>query len=355
MSGEPARRIFTVFSALLLATATVSVSAELCDEQPADAARIAYCGANAPEDIVLFERSSLLISAMQPARHLFQFDLMSQSLQPLEALLEPLSAEQNWGDPACAAPDELLTHGLDLARRPNGEWQLLVVNHQARESIEFFEVQAPDDDALRLRWRGCVLAADDAQFNDVAALRDGGFLATDPITASMQLPKMILGALGRPTGRVYRWSIGEGYRAIPQTEGAYPNGILLSADGKSFYLNLYLDGEVREHDLETGDVLNRIDVPMPDNSSLTADGQLLVASHDASLVALLMAIASGAEERNAIAYEIVAVDTDSFASRVIFRSEGEDMGGGTIAQRVGKDLYIGAFRGDRMLRVTLDE
>jgi hypothetical protein len=38
---------------------------------------------------------------------------------------------------------------------------------------------------------------------------------------------------------------------------------------------------------------------------------------------------------------------------VLYASDGSSLGGGTVAQQVGADLYIGAFRGDRMLRVRL--
>ncbi|MDA8961952.1 SMP-30/gluconolactonase/LRE family protein [Congregibacter sp.] len=327
------------------------VLAEKCSNPLSQNGVDAFCGIDAPEDIVLFEDQFLLISSMAPAKHLFGFSLASEVVAPIETVLEAVTDGQNWGDASCSLPSEILSHGLDLSRRESGQWQLLVVNHHDRESIEYFEVSAGGDDATRLHWRGCVMAGENAQFNDVAGLPDGGFIATDPITASMQLPRMLLGSMGMDTGRVYRWRPESGYSAIPHTDGAYPNGITLSADGRSFYLNLYLDGEVREHDLETGEILNRVAVNKPDNSALTADGTLLVASHDASLYALLKAITSEAGERNSIAFEIVEVDLQSFEASVRYRSEGEELGGGTVAMPVGNDLYIGAFKGDRFIRV----
>ncbi|EED32139.1 hypothetical protein NOR53_3560 [gamma proteobacterium NOR5-3] len=337
---------FTV--AVLLSPATF---AEVCTDPPSVSGVDAFCGIDAPEDIVLFQDQLLIISSMAPAKHLFGFALASEVVAPIETRLEAVTQGQNWGDTTCNLPKEILSHDLDLSRRVSGEWQLLVVNHHERESIEYFEASAGDNDATRLHWRGCVMAAENAQFNDVAGLPDGGFIATDPITASMQLPRMLLGSVGMNSGRVYRWRPQAGYSAIPHTEGAYPNGITLSGDGQSFYLNVYLGGEVREHDLETGEVLNRVAVKKPDNSTLTADGTLLVASHDASLYALLKAITSEAGERNSIAFEIVEVDLQSFEVSVRYRSEGEELGGGTVAMPVGNDLYIGAFKGDRFIRV----
>lgn len=337
---------FTV--AVLLSPATF---AEVCTDPPSVSGVDAFCGIDAPEDIVLFQDQFLIISSMAPAKHLFGFSLENEVVAPIETVLEAVTEGQNWGDANCSLPREILSHGLDLSRRESGQWQLLVVNHHERESIEYFEAIPGGDDATRLHWRGCVMAAENAQFNDVAGLPDGGFIATDPITASMQLPRMLLGSVGMDTGRAYRWRPESGYSAIPYTDGAYPNGITLSADGQSFYLNLYLDGEVREHDLETGDILNRVAVKMPDNSTLSGNGTLLVASHDASLFALLRAIVSEAAERNSIAFEIVEVNLQSFETDVRYRSEGEELGGGTVAQPVGDDLYIGAFKGDRFIRV----
>jgi hypothetical protein len=322
-----------------------------CADPPARPGIDAFCGIEAPEDIVLWDDQFLLISSMAPSAQLYSFDLRSESLAPAETVLRALDARDNWADPGCALPTQMLTHGLDLSRRSSGEWQLLAVNHEERESVEFFELALNESGKPRLRWRGCVLAAKNTQFNDVAALPDGGFLASDPITASMQLPRMLFGALGGKTGQVYRWRPESGYEAVPQTRGAYPNGVLLSADGKSFYLNLYLSGEVRQHDLATGNVLNRVAIAKPDNSSLAPDGSLLVASHDASIFALMSAITSAAGQRNRIPFEILRVNPQDFTARRIFRSEGDELGGGTVAQLVGDDLYIGAFRGDRVLRV----
>jgi hypothetical protein len=154
---------------------------------------------------------------------------------------------------------------------------------------------------------------------------------------------------------VYRWHSQSGYSAVPHTEAAYPNGVLLSADGQSFYLNVYLGGEVRQHDLASGEILNRVAVAKPDNSSLAPDGSLLVASHDASIFTLLSAITSAAGARNSIPFEIIRIDPADFSSSVLYRSGGDALGGGTVAQQVGNDLYIGAFRGDRILRVTQDQ
>ena len=349
--AQPCRSV-TCFCLLLVCSIAPAAHSNECADPPAEERVDAFCGIAGPEDIVLYADTTLIISSMEPREHLYAFDLVSDALVPIETILAEPDATRRWGADSCPLPTTLLSHGLDLSRRADGEWQLLVVNHGERESIEYFSIEGAGGAMPRLRWRGCVMAPENTQFNDVAGLPDGGFIATDPVTASWQTLRTLLGVLGMNTGRAYRWRPQGGYEAIPHTDGSYPNGILLAGDGNSFYLNLYFDGEVREHDLETGEVLRRVNIEAPDNSSLANDGRLLVASHHASLSEMSDAIESAADVRNRIAYDIVAVDLDNFEASVLYASDGSDLGGGTVAQQVNDDLYIGAFRGDRLIRVT---
>jgi hypothetical protein len=339
---------------LALAAACAGTRAAPCDDAPeAVNGALPICGVSAPEDMAAWGDHFLVVSSMEVSDHFYLLDSRDNTLSILRTELSVPAPGQRRGDADCAPPVYMRTHGIDLSRAADGSWQLLAVNHGARETVEMFELRDGSGGEPSLHWRGCVAAAENAQFNDVAALPDGGFLATDPITASWQLPRMLLGALGMPTGRVYRWTPGEGYAAVPNTEGAYPNGITLADDGQSFYLNVYLDGEVREHALDSGELLRRLPVEKPDNSTLTAQGELLVASQRAGLPTLIAAILAEAGERNRIPFEILAIDTESFSPRILYRHDGDALGGGTVAVPQGAGLYIGAFRGDRLLRVPM--
>jgi hypothetical protein len=39
----------------------------------------------------------------------------------------------------------------------------------------------------------------------------------------------------------------------------------------------------------------------------------------------------------------------------VYESEGAPMGAGTVGLQVGRELFIGSFKGDRILRVALEE
>ena len=64
------------------------------------------------------------------------------------------------------------------------------------------------------------MAASSAKdFNDVAALPDGGFIATHP--TALQTPGMDL-FTGAPSGYVVRWTAGKGERSFPGLASAIP-------------------------------------------------------------------------------------------------------------------------------------
>ena len=163
---------------------------------------------------------------------------------------------RDWGAADCPppAPAAFSPHGIDLVQRADGEWMLLVVNHGGRESVEFFALEQSDG-ALGLRWQGCAEGPDQAAFNDVAGRADGGFYVTQMFPQDSQMLSVLKGALfGSDTGHVYDWNPADGWSVVPGSEGPFPNGVSLSRDGQALYINMYLAGEVRKLDLESGEV-----------------------------------------------------------------------------------------------------
>jgi sugar lactone lactonase YvrE len=157
---------------------------------------------------------------------------------------------------------------------------------------------------------------------------------------------------GAETGYALEWRPGGGFEKVPGTETAFPNGIELSADGRTIFLNSSSGGAVLKIDRASGQLVGRADVPGPDNSTWAADGTLRVASFPGSL---REAIACGDLEAGACAaeFQIVALDPETLESRVLYRNAGPPMGGGTVGLEVGDELFIGSFAGDRILRVSL--
>jgi hypothetical protein len=351
-----------LLSSMLLALAACS-SGELIGEC-ADAGGIhAVCGMQNPEDLALLPDGRTLIvsqfgsmTAQRPG-NIALLDLETEALRIVYPVPAPSTdvtdskATAGWGDPACPGPPGAVfnPHGLDLDTRTDGRRQLLVVNHGGRESIEVFEV---DHSAAgtEVHWRGCVIAANGLFINDLVHLPEGGFLVTHMMDPENSTWDMLRAAFGRDIGRVYEWQPETGFQPVPGTDAPFPNGIELSADGREIYLNVYMGGEVRRIDRETGELLGSAEVSSPDNSSWAPDGRLLVASHLGGIAdqQLCMDVTSGACPMR---FAIVALDPKTLEAEVLFEHEGVPMGAGTMAIDTGDELLIGSFAADRMLRV----
>src|SRR5262249_45499342 len=131
------------------------------------------CGARSPEDLEVTPDNKLLIVSQMvnnrgtPGERagLALFDLAKNEYPNLALSEEP---RKDWGDPACPGPigNKLVPHGTSLAKRGNA-WQLFVVNHGGRESIEMYELKQTGGNWSAV-WHGCVVSMQ--AFNDVAAL-----------------------------------------------------------------------------------------------------------------------------------------------------------------------------------------
>lgn len=348
------------FAALLLSSAALALeppARPLVDDCRALAGVTPICGLQAPEDLEIAPGGKALLygefaGMFEPGRGgIVRFDLKDRSTRTLYPV-EGAQDKPGWGDQNC--PDSpgksLAPHGIHLSQRSNGDWQLLVVNHGGRESVEFFQLSG---DSV-LQWRGCVNMPSGAFLNDVVGLPDGSFLVTH--MADKNDPNVAATALsGNISGHIFSWRPGGAVEVMPNSALPMPNGIQLSADGKSVWVNLYSVGEVRKLDRATGDALAVAKHKAPDNSNWSDDGRLLIASHTGEVDYQGGECASYTEGFCAMAFEIVALNPDTLEAEVIFRHQGAPMGAGTAAVKVGDKLYIGSFSGNRLLEVSLPD
>jgi sugar lactone lactonase YvrE len=354
-----ARRALALAALAALACAKPRDPITTCDATP-NARPI--CRFHNPEDLaVLAGARALVVSQLgsvdgSAAGSLVFYDVANDAVAPAFPVPGAPAPElaPGWGDAACPGPPGAAfdPHGIDLATRPDGKRELLVVNHGGRESIELLEV---DDATPTLTWRGCVPAPNDALLNDVAALPDGGFVTTKSLSKDHASLDLLLGLLRIPRGAVYEWQAGSGFRELPGTRGAFPNGIAVSRDGATLYVDEWLSDEVRKISRKTGALLGSARVASPDNVSWTPDGShLLVASHNAPL---LDVFACGALRTGQCPFyfSIVSIGTEKLEITSVYENAGPPMGGGTVAVRVGNEIVIGSFAGDRLLRVSLPE
>ncbi len=259
----------------------------------------------------------------------------------------------DWGDPACAGEigARLLPHGFHLSQRTGGAWQLLVVNHGERESVEYFELTGKGK-TWSLRWRGCVVPPAPNRLNDVVGLPDGSLLVTTMHrTTDTEFKATVAHAqAGENTGILWRWTPGKGFSEEPGSASPRPNGVQVDAAGRYAYIMTAAGGgDVRKLDLGTGKTVGTISMPNPDNASWAKDGRLLVTGMTPEVNRNLCF--AHPDKPCGAAFNVFAIDTNSMTAHRIFTHEGPPMGAGTVAVQYGNDLMIGTFAGDRIMAV----
>jgi len=321
------------------------------------------CGLRNPEDLALLSDGHTVIAsqyglgAEAAPGGLTLLDLDTKAITIAypapegAASADSSAAQPGWGDAKCPGPPgrAFSPHGIDLSRRGDDKQQLIVVNHGGRESLEFFEVNRSGP-SWSISWRGCILAPDDAFFNDVVGLADGSLLVTHMMSRSSPVWSTIRAKFGANTGYVYEWDAEHGFRVIPGTEAALPNGIEASPSGDAFFFNAYAGNEIRHHDRQSGKLLGRADVRGPDNVTWSKDGRLLVASQRGGF-ADMMECLQLSKGSCSMEFAIVAFNPKDWSSEVLYQNKGAPMGGATSAIDLGDGLLIGSFASDRVLRI----
>jgi len=274
-------------------------------------------------------------------------DTTTDTSLPLPITNQPAAG---WGEPGCAAPGHIGAHGIHLSRRGDGRWQLLAVNHEGRESMEFLELVGSGP-ATRAIWHGCVISPDGA-YNDVAATRDGGFIATIPTAASVFAANGGKAPMDgkTDTGYLVAWHPGKGQVRLPGSDAPYNNGVQLSPDGKTAYFNAWTGKEVRRYDIAQGKVTGVVKLPFrPDNLTWTKDGALIDAGTDEESGGANCPQVDG---MCALAFGIARIDLRSFKAMPITTQPAGVMVGVSVAIEVGRNFYVGGFSGNRVVKLT---
>jgi hypothetical protein len=308
-----------------------------------------------PEDLEPAPGGTLVVSSpwrqAEPADQpggLRLLDLATLTSKPLPMTVAKAAG---WGDPDCAAPPtHISSHGIHLSRRANGHWQLLVVNHAERESIEFIElVRQPG--GVRGVWRGCVVSPSGDAFNDVAATPKGGFIATVPIEKAVRdanggkFP-----ALGQITGYNVEWTTTKGAYRLKGSEAPFNNGVQVSPDGKTYYYNAWTAHEVRRVDRASGRQTGVVQLDFrPDNLTWRADGALVAAGITEGPAGECPQV-DGACARG---FGVAAIDPASMTATPLYRAPPGVMAGVSVALQLGDVLYVGGFTGARVTKVAL--
>ncbi|MDT8398884.1 MAG: SMP-30/gluconolactonase/LRE family protein [Pseudomonadales bacterium] len=303
------------------------------------------CGTRAPEDFELSPDGSFLIVAKYGKGDDLGLDLFDLASQRFTEMALSSAKQEQWGMAACTESigAQVSPHGLSLSQRSDGRWQLYVVNHNVRESMEMYEL-LPAGESWRLVWRGCVLA--DQPYNDVAALPDGSFVATRPQAIQQQGQDLFAGA---PTGNVAHWTPATGEQVLPGSDYGFPNGVLVSADGRYAYVSGWTTRSFHQYDLMRQQEVGRVDFTfMPDNLTWTPDGRILAAG--------IKGINGNCPADSAApclqGLVVAEVDPATLGVSIVYDNAGKALINGTsVAIEAGGFVYVGSFQGTRLVKL----
>ena len=316
----------------------------------------AWCGFQRPEDLEALGNALIIgeyggLDGSMPGR-MVRFVPESGERTVLYPNNRPVT--RTAGDAGCPGPPgaAFAPHGIHI---PPDESVLLAVNHGGREAIEIFAIEGSDDQT-QFNWQGCVPLPDHVWANDVVALPDGAMAVTHMMPKGSNEEAILKAEAEKaPVGNVIEWAPDSGWHDVPGSEGALPNGIEVSADGGTLYVNHYFGDQVVALDRASGKTLWSVPASAPDNSAWTDDGILLVASHDHDLHTVF--------ECNqhpllpcAAAFKVVAIRASDGAHALIHHATGEEiMGEATVAVPFGGRIWFGSYVGDRIMGVPMPE
>ena len=231
------------------------------------------------------------------------------------------------------------THGIAIREGANSVHTLYAVHHGVRESIEVFELDARQKPPV-LTWIGCAVAPDPIGLNEVVPIPGGGFIATDFLARGMDAGQRGRIMAGEKGGGLWEWQTATGWKLIPGSEAAAANGLEISKDGKTLYVAAW--GSQSFFRMSYGQPApKRDEVPLgfrADNVRWAPDGRLFVVGQGGT----------GQEQTT----NVVKIHPETLqVQEILRRPNAAEFEAGTVAVQVAKELWIGSFRGNRILRV----
>jgi hypothetical protein len=301
------------------------------------------CDQAGPEDLAVVPGSQWVISSGMTANGAIRLinlrDRTTSVLFPSAAAKERLDQKTYASCPGPIDPaehDKFRAHGLYLRSGRDSIQTLFVVHHGNRESIEVFEFDTRPKPPT-LTWIGCAVAPEPIGLNSVVGLPDGGFITTnftprgaDPAARGRMMT-------GENNGELWEWHSNTGWKKVPGSEAAGPNGLEISKDGKSLYIGGWgTQSVIRLSRGQTPVKRDTVNVGFRvDNVRWAPDGTLLAAGQGG---------VAPAQTSN-----VARVNPDTLTFEELVRYTNSDLfATGTVAVQIGAELWVGSVRGDRI-------
>jgi SMP-30/Gluconolactonase/LRE-like region len=302
------------------------------------------CGPVNVEDLLPVDGGKYLVGGSFKAGSAGLY-LIDTAARTYKTVAISIAAKPDAGEHSCPAPDikTLSTHGLDVRAGKGGTATVYAVDHRAdgRDVIDLFRLNPAKVSA---EWTGCVMTPPGTSANSVVGLADGSIVITRFFDTT---DKGGIGAVmaGKVTGLVYHWVPGKGIAEVPGTRLSGDNGLVASPDGKTLYINAYGTKEVWRVPLSGQGERRSVKVDFnPDNVRWAPDGKIFVTGQ----------YLDAGNLRGPNAWTTVVLDPATMTVIPLVKEPGlKQFDNGTTAVQVGRTLWFGAFRGDRIAYKTL--
>lgn len=322
------------------------------------------CGQAGPEDLVAVPGTPWLVASAFGAEG--GVNLIDTNAATSTRLFPSATAKERLDTKmydSCPGPlegtdkERFRTHGLYLKPGRNAVHTLYVVHHGNRESIEIFELDVRPKQSPAVTWIGCAVAPDPVGLNAVVALPEGGFAATNfdprrPAGAPGGFSPELLE--GKNNGEVWEWHPGAGWKKVPGSEAAGANGLEISKDGKWYYLAEW--GNRSFMRVSRGQTpVKRDEISLGfrvDNVRWAPDGSLFVAGQGGP-DGFGRGQARGTPGAPPIGPTSVVGKVDPKTLKyqeIINYPSSAEVSFATVAVQIGKELWVGSSRGDRIAR-----
>jgi hypothetical protein len=305
---------------------------------PCSAAPNVVCEQSGPEDLVALGPDWVVASVMAGPGGVMAVRVRDRTpftIYPAANAKQRLDASRYASCPGPPDPGRFTTHGVYVEPGAGPVHKLFVVGHGARESIEIFEVDTQTAPPVAT-WLGCVIAPDPIGLNSVRGLPDGGFITTNFLPRGSTREATQRMRDGERNGELWEWHTATGWVEVPGSEAAGANGLELSSDGRTLYVAAW--GSQSFYRLSRGSTQpKRDEVPLGfrvDNIHWARDGSLY---------------AAGQAQQG---WKVVKIDPTTLAVRdVVTRTDTPEFSAGTAVVEVGDSLWVGSFRGNRIVIV----
>ena len=301
------------------------------------------CDQAGPEDLFLVPGGEwVLSSGMVPNGALRVISVRDKATTVLFPTASPKVRPDTKTYNSCPGPidpaekDKFRAHGLYLRSGTKSVHTLYVVHHGSRESIEIFEL----DGRARppsLTWIGCAVAPEPIGLNSVVGLPDGGFLTTNFLARGVDQSARAKMMAGENNGEVWEWHTATGWKTVPGSESAGPNGLEISKDGKWLYIGGWGSQSVIR--LSRGQTpLKRDSIPAGfrvDNLRWAPDGARLAAGQGGTAPSQTSHV--GKLNPTTMKFE-----------EIVRYPYGSAFSVGTVAIQVRNEIWLGSVRGDRI-------